>query len=52
LLSGTSDQKIAGNLELERAQALMQETGAMIFKGMITPSGDDLSGAQTSVKAN
>src|SRR5258707_1370257 len=51
LLSGTSDQKIAGNLELERAQALMQETGAIIFKAMIAPSGDELPDTQTSVKA-
>lgn len=52
LLAGTSDQKIAGSRELERAQALMQETGAMIFKAMIAPSMDDLPGAQTSIKAN
>lgn len=52
LLSGTSDQKIAGGQELERAQALMQETGAMIFKAMIAPSMDELPGAQASIKAN
>ena len=52
LLSGTSDQKIAGSRELERAQGLMQETGAMIFKAMIAPSGDELQHAQTSVRAN
>ena len=51
LLSGTSDQKIAGSHELERAQGLMQETGAMIFKAMIGPSGDEFPGAQTSMKA-
>ncbi len=52
LLSGTSDQKIAGGQELERAQALMRETGAMIFKAMIAPSMDELPGAQASIKAN
>jgi adenylate cyclase len=52
LLSGTSDQKLAGSRELERAQALMQETGAMMFKAMITPPGDELPGAQASIKAN
>ncbi len=52
LLSGTSDQKIAGSHELERAQALMQQTGAMILKAMIAPSGHELPGAQTSVRAN
>jgi tetratricopeptide (TPR) repeat protein len=51
LLSGTSDQKIAGSRELERAQGLMQETGALIFKAMIGPSGDELPGTQSSMKA-
>jgi tetratricopeptide (TPR) repeat protein len=51
LLSGTSDQKIAGSRELERAQGPMQETGALIFKAMIGPSGDELPGTQSSMKA-
>ena len=33
--SGESDQKAAGRHELERAQALMRETGAMIFEAFI-----------------
>lgn len=52
LLSGTSDQKIAGSRELERAQALMQKTGAMIFKAMIAPPEDELPGTQIPLKAN
>jgi adenylate cyclase len=52
LLSGTSDQKMAGRHELERAQLLMLETGAMIFKAMIAPSMDEPQHAQTSVRAN
>jgi adenylate cyclase len=52
LLSGTSDQKIAGSHELERAHGLLRETGAMTFKAMIVPSMDELAGAQTSAKAN
>lgn len=50
--SGTSDQEIAGKQELERAQALIQETGAMIFKAMMATSGDEIPGAQAAVKAN
>src|SRR6516225_59569 len=34
LLAGTSDQKILGYSDLEHALALMQETGAVIFKPM------------------
>ncbi len=52
ILAETSDQKIAGNRELERAQNLMQETGAMIFKAMIAPSGDEFPGAQNVVTRN
>jgi adenylate cyclase len=34
--SGTDDQRIAGLQELERAQALMRETGAVIFEAFTT----------------
>jgi class 3 adenylate cyclase/tetratricopeptide (TPR) repeat protein len=52
LRPGTNDQKIAGKQELERAQALMDETGAVIFKAMIAPSTDELHGTQRSFQAS
>jgi class 3 adenylate cyclase/tetratricopeptide (TPR) repeat protein len=47
--SGASDQQAAGRHELERAEALMRETGATIFEAFIAPSmvKDD---AQVSTK--
>jgi class 3 adenylate cyclase/tetratricopeptide (TPR) repeat protein len=50
--SGTSDQKIAGRVELERAQALMRETGAIIFEAFIAPSKGDLDDVQATTKAS
>ena len=50
--SGTSDQKIAGTLELGRAQALMRETGAIIFEAFIAPANGDLEDVQASTKAS
>jgi hypothetical protein len=52
LLSGTSDQKVLGYLELEHARALMQETGAAIFKPMLESPMDELREAQPAAKAN
>jgi class 3 adenylate cyclase/tetratricopeptide (TPR) repeat protein len=52
LSSGTSDQKMAGARELERARALMLETGAMIFKAMIAPSTNELQQDQVSIRAS
>jgi adenylate cyclase len=49
--SGASDQKAAGRDELERARALMRETGAMIFEAFITSSEDRPNAAQTSSTA-
>jgi len=49
---GTNDQKIAGKQELERAQALMDETGAVIFKAMIAPSTDEFHGDQRAFQAS
>ena len=46
--SGNNDQKIAGVQELERGQALMRETGAMIFEACIDPSKGELEDARTS----
>jgi adenylate cyclase len=50
--SGTSDQKIAGRVELERAQALVRETGAIIFEAFIAPSKGDLDDVQATTKAS
>jgi class 3 adenylate cyclase/tetratricopeptide (TPR) repeat protein len=49
--SGASDQEAAGRHELERAEALMRETGATIFEVFITPSTDK-DDAQVSTKAS
>ena len=46
--SGNNDQKIAGVQELERGQALMRETGAMIFEACIDSSKGELEDARTS----
>jgi adenylate cyclase len=46
--SEAGDKKVAGRLELERAQTLMRETGAMFFKAFVTPSKDKLDDAQAS----
>jgi class 3 adenylate cyclase/tetratricopeptide (TPR) repeat protein len=50
--SGTSDQEIAGEQELERAQALMRETGATIFKYLITPSKSQLGDSRLPTRAS
>ena len=46
--SGNNDQKIAGVQELDRGQALMRETGAMIFEACIDSSKGELEDARTS----
>src|ERR1700737_1759638 len=51
--SGTSEQKVAGRHELERAGALMQETGARIFEAFINVVNVELSNIpQISTKAS
>jgi adenylate cyclase len=52
LLSGTSYQKIVGEDELEHARALMQETGAVIFKPMLETPMDEQRDAQLAAKQN
>jgi adenylate cyclase len=52
LLAGTSNQKMPGDSELEHARALMQETGAVIFKPMFESSIDGQRDAQPAAKAN
>jgi tetratricopeptide (TPR) repeat protein len=42
LLSASSDQKAEGRQELERARALMQETGAMLFEAFINATNVDI----------
>jgi len=49
--SEESDQKVAGRHELERAQTLMRETGAMIFEAFVTPSEATPDAAQASTTA-
>jgi hypothetical protein len=41
-----------GDCELEHATALMQETGAVIFKPMLESPMDELRDAQPAAKAN
>jgi adenylate cyclase len=51
--SGTSDQKVAGRQELERARELMLETGVTIFETFFNPSNYELGDTrQTSTKAS
>jgi class 3 adenylate cyclase/tetratricopeptide (TPR) repeat protein len=52
LLAGTSDQKMLGDGEREHATALMQETGAAIFKPMLEAPIGGLRDAQPTAKAN
>jgi class 3 adenylate cyclase/tetratricopeptide (TPR) repeat protein len=53
LRSTTSDQKAEGRLELERARALMRETGAMLFENFINATNVDHSNTrQISTKAS
>ena len=42
LRSASSDQKAEGRQELERARALMQETGAMLFEAFINATNVDI----------
>lgn len=44
--SGTSEQQVAGRYELERAQTLMRETGAMIFEALIASTADHGASSQ------
>ena len=52
LIRSGNDQGIVGVQEFERAQALMRETGANIFKAFIHPSKDELCDSKASVKAS
>jgi adenylate cyclase len=53
LRSATSDQKAEGRQELERARALMRETGAMLFENFINAVNVDHGNArQISTKAS
>jgi class 3 adenylate cyclase/tetratricopeptide (TPR) repeat protein len=53
LRSATSDQKAEGGQELERARALMRETGAMLFENFINATDVDHSNTcQISTTAN
>jgi tetratricopeptide (TPR) repeat protein len=53
LRSTAADEKAEGRQELERAQALIQETGATLFQTFISPSQDELHDArQTSTRAS
>ena len=53
LRSITDDEKAEGKQELERAQALIRETGATLFQTFISPSQDELNDArQTSTRAS
>jgi len=51
LRSATSDQKAEASQELERARALMRETGAMLFETFVT-SVEQGSARQISTKAS
>jgi class 3 adenylate cyclase/tetratricopeptide (TPR) repeat protein len=51
LQSATSDQKAEGSQELERARALMRETGATLFETFITSVEQD-SARQISTRAS
>jgi class 3 adenylate cyclase/tetratricopeptide (TPR) repeat protein len=53
LRSATSDQKAEGSQELERARALMQETGAMLFETLVNVTNvEDSNARQISTKAS
>src|SRR5216683_1087573 len=52
LIRSGNDQGIVGVQEFERAQALVRETGANIFKAFIHPSKDELCDSKASVKAS
>jgi hypothetical protein len=53
LRSTTSDQKAEGRLELERARALMRETGTVLFENFIDTTDVDHSNTrQISTKAS
>jgi adenylate cyclase len=51
LLSGPGDQEAAGRHELERARALMRETGAMVFEALVTPLESKPGAVQVSKHA-
>jgi adenylate cyclase len=51
--SATSDQRAEGSQELERARALMRETGAMLFENFLNAANVDHGNArQISTKAS
>jgi class 3 adenylate cyclase/tetratricopeptide (TPR) repeat protein len=52
LRSTTSDQTAEGRQELERAVALMQETGAMLFEAFINVTNVERNAGQVSTKAS
>jgi class 3 adenylate cyclase/tetratricopeptide (TPR) repeat protein len=51
LRSSAADQKAEGAMELERANALMRETGALIFETFISVAGEKMDFRQTSTSA-
>jgi class 3 adenylate cyclase/tetratricopeptide (TPR) repeat protein len=52
LRSTTSDEKAEGRRELERANVLMLDTGAMLFETFINVTGVEHSDAQISTRAS
>jgi class 3 adenylate cyclase/tetratricopeptide (TPR) repeat protein len=52
LRSATSDQKAEGRQEMERARALMRETGAMLFEAFIDAIDVNLGNRQVSTKVS
>ena len=52
LRSTNSDEQAEGGQELERAKALMRETGAMLFETFIDALDVDLSNRQVSTKVS
>jgi adenylate cyclase len=51
LRSATGDEKAEGRQELERANALMLDTGAMLFETFINVTDIERSNTQISTKA-
>ena len=52
LRSTTSDQEAEGRHELERAIALMRETGAMIFEAFIDVTSVERNAGEVTTKAS
>ena len=47
--SGTSEQKLAGTRELDRAGALMKETGALIFEPLFNNASSKIVGLRKTI---